>query len=341
VIPTFNRSGLLRHAIESVLDQSLSDIEILVSDNASTDDTAAVTASFGDPRVHYCPLESNLGMIANLDRCLTLGHAPYVSIFHDDDLMRPHNLASKVAVLDDHADVVFVHSAFSYVDGAGDVTRDWMAWGRPISPFESPATFIRRVFRAGSRVSPSGTLIRRRLIRQVHHELEDQSANDVGLWLRLARHGSVAYLDEPLIALRRHSGSLTVTSGMRTMSDAGGYTPTFETTAQIRLVLDRFAARFPGDPVPARELRSLARRSTRTRLAAVISNRTGTNPSRADLVRLFTEASRIEPTLAFSADGVELLVKMVLGTGAASAVQRARPALRSARSRVRAATDQS
>lgn len=55
-IPTRNRADLLRSCLKSVLDQSLQELEVHVSDNASTDDTAAAVASFDDPRVHYAPL---------------------------------------------------------------------------------------------------------------------------------------------------------------------------------------------------------------------------------------------------------------------------------------------
>ncbi len=320
-----------------MLGQSLADIEVLVSDNSSTDDTAAVVASFDDDRLQHCPLEANIGMIANLDRCLTLGSAPHVLILHDDDVMHPRNVEAKLAVAEAHPDVAFVHSAFSFIDADGHVTQERMAWGLPIDPIETSETFIRRVFTSGSRVSPSGTLIRRRAIGDVHHEPEDKAANDMGLWLRIARHGSVGYVDEPLIALRRHAASLTVSSGVRTMADGDEYAPTFETIAQMRLVMNRFAARFAGDPIPGAELRALARKSTRSRLAGVVRDRAGPEPKRKDVLDLFVEASRIEPTLAFSADGVELLATIVGGRAGGELVSRVRPGLRSARARLTAA----
>jgi glycosyltransferase involved in cell wall biosynthesis len=334
VIPTFNRSDLLKQAIASVLGQSLTDIEVLVSDNGSTDDTAAVVAAFDDDRLRHLPLEANVGMIANLDRCLTLGSAPYVLILHDDDVMQARNVEAKLAVADAHPEVAFVHSAFSFIDAGGQVTQQWMAWGLPIDPIETSETFIRRAFTSGSRVSPSGTLIRRSAIGDVHHEPEDKAANDMGLWLRIARHGSAGYLDEPLVALRRHAASLTVSSGVRTMAGGDEYAPTFETIAQMRLVMNRFAARFAGDPIPGAELRAMARKSTRSRLAGVVKTRAGPEAKRKDVFDLFVEASRIEPTLALSADGVELLATIVGGKSGGELVNRARPGLRSVRARL-------
>jgi hypothetical protein len=335
VIPTFNRAALLRDAITSALEQSVTNIEILVSDNGSTDDTASVVASFGDPRLQYWPLESNIGMIANLDRCLTLGRAPYLMILHDDDVMLRGNIEAKLAVAAKHPDVAFVHSAFSLIDADGRVTQDSMSFGLPIDPVETSETFIRRVFTVGSRVSPSGTLIRRGAIGDVHHEVADKAANDMGLWLRIARYGSVGYVDAPLIALRRHAASLTVSSGVSTMSDGDEYAPTFKTVTEMRVVMSRFASQFAGDPVSGRELRVRARRSTRSQLAAVIRHEAGPNPRRSDLVRLLRTGCRIEPTLPFCADGVELVAATIGGPSAAKLVHRARPGLRSVRSRVR------
>jgi hypothetical protein len=333
-IPTFNRAQMLKDAIASVLAQTCTEIEILVSDNASTDDTASVVASFDDQRLRHCPLETNVGMLGNLDRCLTLGRAPHIMILHDDDLMRPTNVAAKLAVVDAHPEVAFVHSAFAFIDVDGNVTQERMTWGLPVDPIESSETFIRRVFAHGSRVSPSGSLIRRSAIGDVRHESEEKAANDMGLWLRIARNGAAGFVDAPLVALRRHAGSLTVSSGVRTMSEDDEYAPTFETVSQMQLVMDRFAARFDGEPIPGSELRSLARRSTRSRLAGVVRAQAGPDPKRKDVLDLFVEASRIEPTLALSADGVELLATIVGGKTGGELVQRARPRLRSARARI-------
>src|SRR5688572_23564901 len=98
-IPTYNRAHLLGPAIESVLAQSLQDVEIFISDNASTDETQKVVEGIDDPRVHYVRNERNLGVHANLSRGFTLGSAPYVCVLPDDDAMLPRNLERKVAML--------------------------------------------------------------------------------------------------------------------------------------------------------------------------------------------------------------------------------------------------
>ena len=69
-IPTYNRSKLLRRALTGVVNQTLENIEIWVLDNASTDDTADVVASFCDERIHYLRNESNIGHSANATAAL-------------------------------------------------------------------------------------------------------------------------------------------------------------------------------------------------------------------------------------------------------------------------------
>jgi glycosyltransferase involved in cell wall biosynthesis len=95
-IPTYNRAHLLREAIRSVLSQSVTDLEFVVSDNASTDDTAAAVASFDDSRIHYVRNDTNLGHLVNMSRGFQLGTAPFVTILPDDDIMLPESLKRKV-----------------------------------------------------------------------------------------------------------------------------------------------------------------------------------------------------------------------------------------------------
>ena len=64
-IPTRNRSHLLRVSLESALAQDYPDVQVMVLDNASTDDTQMVVRSFADTRVTYCRSEANLGTLAN------------------------------------------------------------------------------------------------------------------------------------------------------------------------------------------------------------------------------------------------------------------------------------
>jgi glycosyltransferase involved in cell wall biosynthesis len=138
VIPTYNRSGLLARCLESVLAQerfgpASGRMAVLVHDNASPDDTAAVVAGFHDPRIQYRTTGENLGFFRNWSLGLDAVRSPYVAFLQDDDLWHPGFLAATVAALDHHDcasaafsdvelidddDVAFAHRSAGLADGA-------------------------------------------------------------------------------------------------------------------------------------------------------------------------------------------------------------------------------
>ena len=95
-IPTYNRSQLLKRSIASVLRQSYRGFKLVVSDNASDDDTASVVASFRDPRLVYRPLERNIGRAANFNRLIDLAETEFVVLMGDDDQLHPEHLSRTV-----------------------------------------------------------------------------------------------------------------------------------------------------------------------------------------------------------------------------------------------------
>jgi glycosyltransferase involved in cell wall biosynthesis len=99
-IPTRNRADFLREAIQSVLDQTWQDFEILVSDNASTDDTSEVVAGFKDPRIRYYRHSQNIGMTANFRSAVEMVHTEFVATLPDDDLFLPSHLQNAIEALD-------------------------------------------------------------------------------------------------------------------------------------------------------------------------------------------------------------------------------------------------
>ena len=88
-IPSYNGARYLGETIASVLAQDSSDYELVICDNASTDDTPRVGRSFPDRRVRYVRFDAFVSQSANWDRCLDLAAGDYVVLLHADDLIRP------------------------------------------------------------------------------------------------------------------------------------------------------------------------------------------------------------------------------------------------------------
>ncbi|MGN6309992.1 MAG: glycosyltransferase family 2 protein [Xanthobacteraceae bacterium] len=88
-IPTFNRAPLLRGCIDLALAQSYKHIEVLVSDNASLDDTGKVLGEFSDHRLRVLRQEANIGLLPNWNACLAAAKGEYIIFVSDDDRISP------------------------------------------------------------------------------------------------------------------------------------------------------------------------------------------------------------------------------------------------------------
>src|SRR5437868_3772069 len=84
-LPTYNRGHCLADAIRSTLEQDFQDFELLISDNASTDNTRAAIESFGDPRIKAMYWPKLTPMYTNHNRCIDQARAPWIVFLHSDD----------------------------------------------------------------------------------------------------------------------------------------------------------------------------------------------------------------------------------------------------------------
>jgi glycosyltransferase involved in cell wall biosynthesis len=273
-IPTYNRSGLLRSALQSVLWQSRRDVEVIVSDNASTDDTEDVVRSLRDPRVVYDRNPENLGLFANLSRCLRLGSGRYRVVLPDDDLMLPGNLERKIAFLERHPTAAMVHSGFRFLDAAGDPTGPIMNWARlGEDTLEPGPSFVRRSIALGGLVCVSSVMLRSEHIAEERFDADDGPYADMALWLRVAGRGDVGFLPEPLSGLRVHQASAS--SAFQTVRVRRGRSHLTPAHADaLRQAHGRYVARADLDPSTRDALaESLARADRRLRLSILASSR--------------------------------------------------------------------
>src|SRR5689334_13767589 len=100
-IPTRNRADFVVQAVRSALAQTFREIEVLVSDNASTDDTVARLREFSDARLTVIAQRENLGMIGNFNACLDAARGEYFLMLSDDDVLEPDAVESLQAPLED------------------------------------------------------------------------------------------------------------------------------------------------------------------------------------------------------------------------------------------------
>jgi ADP-heptose:LPS heptosyltransferase/glycosyltransferase involved in cell wall biosynthesis len=211
LIPSFNYARFLPMAIESVLAQDFADFEILISDDASTDDSAAVIRRYAtrDPRIRGQFHPANVGMVANWNWCLQQARGDYVKyIFGDDCLASRHALGRMVAMLDAHPEATLSASARLVLDENAEVTGLWDEIHQP-GVHHGPQV-VARCLRANRNLvgEPSAVMFRRGAARRGFDPTMRQIV-DLEMWFHLLLQGDLVYSPEPLCVFRRHCGQQT------------------------------------------------------------------------------------------------------------------------------------
>lgn len=201
IIPTYNRPEYLRQAVASVLAQTFPDLEVIVVDDGSGGETAAMMAAFSDPRVQYI-YQENAGRSAARNRGMAAARGEFIALLDDDDLYLPHKLAVQVAFLDSHPDTGLVVGGAQVIAPDGKITGLWKAW-QDQPQLALPACLYACPF------TPAMVLFRRRLdALDVWFDRETEPAEDKDFWLRLLLAGCRMEWDREIVcAYRQHAGS--------------------------------------------------------------------------------------------------------------------------------------
>ncbi|MCC5605246.1 glycosyltransferase family 2 protein [Nostoc sp. CHAB 5834] len=123
VIPTYNRPEYLKQAIASAIKQTYQNIEIIVSDNCSSENPQALVASFGDSRIRFWRHQQNVGMIANQQHGFNMARGKYVASLHDDDIWNEDFLAKLVPPLEANSELILAFCD-QYIIGADSIINN-------------------------------------------------------------------------------------------------------------------------------------------------------------------------------------------------------------------------
>lgn len=218
-VATRNHGRYLREALTSALAQGV-DLELLVHDDASDDDTPAVVSGLGDDRIRYLRHARALGIAENRNSCLARARGRYIAWLDADDAYLPGALARRLAVLDAHPAVGLVHGAFDVVGEHGERRRSWPApFGE--DTIERSATAFRQLL-ASNEITTSTVVVRRSVQERAGRFCTGASSSDWEMWLRIALRSDVAYTTTPVARYRQHASTIssaTTRSGERLRCD--------------------------------------------------------------------------------------------------------------------------
>jgi glycosyltransferase involved in cell wall biosynthesis len=190
-IPTYNRAGMIGKAIESALAQSYPHLEVIVVDNASTDDTESIVRQFADSRMVYYRNDENLGLFGNFNRCLEFAKGDIIHILHSDDFIDPDFTRTCVQFFVAHPSVMLTFSAASIL--AGDKESD-ISYSDKDEIFIAPEGFCRVLSERSFIVCPSIMIRRPVYDRFGRYSLEYPYSSDLDYWLRISRSCDIGFV---------------------------------------------------------------------------------------------------------------------------------------------------
>jgi glycosyltransferase involved in cell wall biosynthesis len=210
-IPTYNRAHFLNGAIASVMAQTISDWEIVVCDDGSTDGTPALMASYDDARIHYVRHDRNIGKSNNMRSGFEAATGEYFIKFDDDDRLTPEFLEKTSRILDQQTAVDLVGTDHWVIDSVGDRNLEWtdlnsQKWGRSTLAEGVIQDLLSQVF-VTQCLQVGATLWRMEALRDLDYMRRDwQSCEDNDLFVRFAQAGMQGYyLPERLMEYRFHA----------------------------------------------------------------------------------------------------------------------------------------
>lgn len=205
VLPTYNGEKHISQALDSILNQTFRDFELIVINDGSTDKTANILKKYSkdDARIRIIS-QTNKGLVASLNKGIEMAQGQYIARHDDDDASLPDRFERQVAFLDSHPDVVVVGSSMSVMNDAGTVLHNHAVLLN--DPELRHELLVRSPFPHGSVMYRKSAVVAAGLYRA-----ETWPAEDYDLWLRLSAEGKLANIDDCLYVYRENSHGISLT----------------------------------------------------------------------------------------------------------------------------------
>lgn len=209
----YNHSRFVREAIESVLNQTYTAIQLVVVDDASTDNSAEIIKEIAakNPSIEFVPLKSNLGNCAAFNRGLALARGEFVIDFSTDDILHPERIekqVNKFKTLDNSYGVVFTDAV--YINENGKFIRNHYEYlfSKKLIRFVPEGNIFSNVISTYFIASPT-MMIRKSILDVLNGYDEKLSYEDFDFWVRSSHICLYAFLDEKLTYIRKTDSSMS------------------------------------------------------------------------------------------------------------------------------------
>lgn len=198
-IPSYNNEGFIQSCIQSVLDQTYVNVEVLIADNKSTDNSWRIIQSFTDSRVRSVQNRENIGMIANFNKVRSMINGDFALFLSSDDKLKPHCIETLLNPLLLNENLSFSFGEVEYIGGSKE--KSSVKYNMGISSGEEYIHYS--LSKSQNLTYLCSSLFRVQTSSEV--EIVNNVFFDWSFWLSLAQLGDVYYIDETLSEYRFHN----------------------------------------------------------------------------------------------------------------------------------------
>lgn len=209
IMACHNSSRFLAEAVASVLSQTLGDFELIVVDDASTDQTLEVANRFRahDRRISVLSLPERSGPAAARNAGIRVARGAWLGILDSDDIAVPTRFEEQIRVAENHDELVMIGTDSLSID---DASHELKANSYPTTH----RGLVRRLERMGALPPHSSLIYKRQIVSQLSaFNPRYAQSEDYDLWLRLSEAGNLASVDKPLVKIRKHASNMSDVQG--------------------------------------------------------------------------------------------------------------------------------
>lgn len=200
IMPVYNGQDYLSQAIESILDQTFTDFEFIIIDDGSTDNSFKIIKSYNDPRIVLIRNETNLKLIASLNKGLNLAKGKYIARMDADDISLPERLARQVEFMDEHPNIGVCGT---WTELFGDCEQSF--WR-----FTNQSDAVKCMLLFGCCIVHPSVMIRRRIVETgLCYSPLYPHAEDYAFWVHIAQHYEVTNIPEILFKYRKTASQVS------------------------------------------------------------------------------------------------------------------------------------
>jgi glycosyltransferase involved in cell wall biosynthesis len=199
LLPVFNCELYIQLAVESILNQTYTDFELLIIDDASTDATLSILKKLDDSRIQLIEKPVNSGYTKSLNYGLQIAQGDYIARMDADDISYPERFDQQIAYLEAHPEVVVCGTTYKIVGNDKRITL----------PEDDEAIKIGLLW--GNCISHPSVLIRKKILDDyaIQYDTSKEPAEDYDLWIRLLSLGKLHNLQEVLLEYRVYSNQVS------------------------------------------------------------------------------------------------------------------------------------